>query len=41
MVNLAITILPVFITFAVAAWHQPSKEAQLRSAETSCRNCHA
>jgi hypothetical protein len=41
MVNLAITILPVLVTFAVATWHHPSKEAQLRSAETSCRNCNA
>jgi hypothetical protein len=41
MVNLAITILPVFLTFAVAAWHKPTAEIQPRSAEASCRNCNA
>jgi hypothetical protein len=33
MLNLAITLLPIAITFGVAAWHKPSHEdVQPRSA---------
>jgi hypothetical protein len=32
MLNAAITILPVVLTFAVAAWHKPTDEVQPRSA---------
>jgi hypothetical protein len=41
MLNLAITILPVFITFAVATWRKPTEEVHLRSADAACRNCNA
>ena len=32
MVNLALTMLPIIVTFGVAAWHSPSEEVQPRSA---------
>ena len=32
MVNLALTMLPVVITFAVAAWNSPTDDVQPRSA---------
>ncbi len=32
MINLALTMLPVVVTFAVAAWNSPSEEVQPRSA---------
>ncbi len=41
MVNLAITILPVLLTFAVAAWQSPATEPRHRSADAVCRNCPA
>lgn len=41
MINLAITILPVFLTFAVAAWHKPTDELQPRSAHATCPNGNA
>jgi len=45
MVNLALTMLPIIVTFAVAAWHSPADEVQPRSAlssnpiDAACRNC--
>ena len=39
MINLALTMLPILVTFSVAAWHSPSDEVQPRSADASCRNC--
>ncbi len=39
MINLALTLLPIALTFTVAAWHSPSSEIQPRSAEASCSNC--
>ena len=41
MVNLAITILPIVLTFAVAAWHKPTEVVQPRSADAACGNCNA
>jgi hypothetical protein len=41
MVNLAITILPVFLTFAVAAWQKPTDQVHPRSADSVCHNCNA
>jgi len=32
MVNLALTMLPILVTFGVAAWHSPSTDVQPRSA---------
>ena len=32
MVNLALTMLPIVITFAVAAWNSPTDDVQPRSA---------
>ena len=32
MVNLALTMLPIIVTFGVAAWNSPSHEVQPRSA---------
>ena len=32
MVNLALTMLPIVVTFGVAAWMSPSSEVQPRSA---------
>jgi hypothetical protein len=37
MVNLALTMLPIIITFSVAAFHSPSEEVQPRSALSSDR----
>jgi hypothetical protein len=40
MVNAALTVLPVLVTFAVAAWHSPSKHVQPRSDEHSDCRCN-
>ena len=32
MINLALTMLPIFVTFGVAAWISPASEVQPRSA---------
>jgi len=32
MINLALTMLPIVVTFGVAAWMSPSSEVQPRSA---------
>ncbi|MGD0648886.1 MAG: hypothetical protein ABR971_12935 [Acidobacteriaceae bacterium] len=43
MINLALTMLPLIVTFGVAAWHSPANEIQPRSAlpgnpvDKSCR----
>jgi hypothetical protein len=45
MINLALTMLPILVTFGVAAWNSPSDEVQPRSAmpgfpvEAACHNC--
>jgi hypothetical protein len=39
MVNLALTMLPVIVTFAVAAWNSPSDEVQPRSALSGNSHC--
>jgi hypothetical protein len=39
MVNLALTMLPVIVTFAVAAWNSPSDEVQPRSALSRDSHC--
>jgi hypothetical protein len=39
MINLALTLLPIAMTFSVAAWHSPSKELQPTSRNATCRNC--
>jgi len=41
MVNLALTMLPIILTFSVAAWHNPTDQVQPRSADSACRNCNA
>jgi hypothetical protein len=40
MVNAALTMLPVIVTFAVAAWHSPSKNVQPRSGEPGDCRCN-
>jgi hypothetical protein len=40
MVNAALTMLPVIVTFAVAAWHPPSKNVQPRSGEPGDCRCN-
>ena len=40
MINLVLTILPVVLTFSVAAWSSPTNEAQPRS-DASLRDCPA
>ncbi len=32
MLNLVLTMLPIAVTFTVAAWHKPSDDVQPRSA---------
>ena len=32
MINLALTMLPILVTFAVAAWNSPTDQIQPRSA---------
>jgi hypothetical protein len=39
MVNLALTMLPVIVTFAVAAWNSPSDEVQPRPALSRDSHC--
>jgi hypothetical protein len=39
MVNLALTMLPVIVTFAVAAWNSPDDEVQPRSALSGNSHC--
>ena len=38
MINLALTMLPILVTFGVAAWNSPSDEVQPRSAMPGFRS---
>ncbi len=40
MLNLALTMLPIAVTFTVAAWHSPSKAVQPRSGEPGDACCN-
>jgi hypothetical protein len=45
VINLALTMLPIIVTFGVAAWNSPTDEVQPRSAlpvfpvDAACCNC--
>ena len=45
MINLALTMLPIIVTFGVAAWKSPTDQIQPRSAlsgspiDGGCHNC--